>query len=253
MRTLTEEEVIARSDCVIASTPHEFEDLLEHYGASPERLCTSPPGIDHDLFTPGDRTEARTWLGLPDAPLALFVGRIQPLKAADVAIEAVAQLAPIDGRLPHLIVIGGPSGPQGEEELSRLHSLAARLGVTARIHFVPTQPHEALPDFYRAADVLVVPSRSETFGLVAAEAQACGLPVIAAAIGGLPYAVDEGSSGLLIQGHDPADFAAAMARILGDRDLAAKMSQAAVEFAERFSWSATADRLLELYAGIQPQ
>ncbi len=251
MRTLTEEEVIAQSDCVIASTPHEFDDLLEHYGALPERLCTSPPGIDHTVFSPGDKAEARRWLGLPDAPLVLFVGRIQPLKAADVAVEAVARLGPFHGVLPHLIVIGGPSGPQGEAEVSRLHTLAATLGLRERTHFVPTQPHEALPDFYRAADVLVVPSRSETFGLVAAEAQACGLPVIAADVGGLPYAIDDGTSGILVRGHDPVDYAAALERILGDRSGRAAMSAAAVEFAERFSWEATADRLLELYAGIQ--
>lgn len=253
MRTLTEEEVIARSDCVIASTPFEFDDLLEHYGARPERLCTSPPGIDHELFSPGDRDEARRWLGLPNAPLVLFVGRIQPLKGADVAVEALAELDAVDGEPPHLVIIGGPSGPRGEREMSRLHSLAARRNVIDRVHFVPTQPHRELPGFYRAADVLVVPSRSESFGLVAAEAQACGLPVVAAAVGGLPYAVDDSVSGFLVEGHDSADYAAAIHRILDDDGLAAKMSQAAVDFAERFSWPATADRLLELYAGIQPR
>ncbi len=251
MRTLTEQEVIAQSDCVIASTPHEFEDLLEHYGARPERLCTSPPGVDHDLFAPGNRQDARRWLGLPDAPLVLFVGRIQPLKAADVAIDALALLEPVAGRLPHLIVIGGPSGPLGTAELSRLHSQAAERAIVDRVHFVPTQPHTALPDFYRAADVLIVPSRSETFGLVAAEAQACGLPVVAADVGGLPDAIDAGASGILVHGHDPADYAAGLQRILTDPQLAATMSAAAVEFASRFSWPATADRLLELYTGIQ--
>ncbi|HSF85368.1 MAG TPA: glycosyltransferase [Acidimicrobiia bacterium] len=251
LRTLTEEEVIARSDCVIASTPHEFDDLLEHYGASPERLCTNPPGIDHELFSPGDKHESRRWLGLPDAPLVLFVGRIQPLKAPDVAVEAVAQLGPVDGRLPHLIIIGGPSGPNGERELSRLHTLAATSGLVGRVHFVPTQRHDALPGFYRAADVLIVPSRSETFGLVAAEAQACGLPVVAADVGGLPYAVADGSTGVLVHGHDPASYAAAIGSILSDPVRAESMAAQAIEFAERFSWSATANRLLELYAGIQ--
>jgi D-inositol-3-phosphate glycosyltransferase len=253
VRTLTEQEVIAQSDCVIASTPHEFDDLLEHYGAQPERLCTSPPGIDHELFSPGDKCDARRWLGLPETPLVLFVGRIQPLKAADVAIEAVARLEPVDGHFPHLVVIGGPSGPQGDTELQRLHDAVAELGVADRVHFLPTQPHRSLRDFYRAADVLIVPSRSESFGLVAAEAQACGLPVVAAEVGGLPYAVADGKSGLLVAGHDPQDYTTALTKILSDQGLAGTMSQEAARFAERFSWPATADRLLELYAGIQPQ
>ncbi len=253
MRTLTEEEVIARSDCVIASTPFEFEDLLEHYGASPERLCTSPPGVDHSRFTPHDRTEARRWLGLrPQVPLVLFVGRIQPLKAADIAVEAVARTETVDGQDPELLVVGGPSGPQGGVELAGLRKLVTELGMDSRAHFVPTQPHDALPRFYQAADVLVVPSRSETFGLVAAEAQACGLPVVAARVGGLPYAIDDGASGILIDGHDPDAYADAIASILGDPRRASRMREAALTFAERFSWSATADRLLELYAGIQP-
>lgn len=253
VRTMTEREVIARSDCVIASTPHEFEDLLEHYGASPERLCTSPPGIDHGVFRPGDRTEARRWLGLPlQIPLVLFVGRIQPLKAPDVAVEALPLIESPD-LPPQLLVVGGPSGPRGERELTRLHELVARDGLQDRVHFVPAQPHAALARFYQAADVLIVPSRSETFGLVAAEAQACGLPVVAAAVGGLPYAVADGRSGLLVEGHDPDGFAVAIGKILADPSIAEEMSAEAVAFSERFSWPATADRLLELYAGIQPQ
>ncbi len=254
VRTFTEQEVIARSDCVIASTPHEFEDLLDHYGASPERLCTSPPGIDHSVFMPGDRADARRWLGLPPRdPLVLFVGRIQPLKAADVAVAALAQIEPVAGRKPQLLLVGGPSGGQGDAELARLRSLVAELGVGDRVHFVPTQPHTALARFYQAADVLIVPSRSETFGLVAAEAQACGLPVVAASVGGLPYAVADGETGLLVEGHEPDGFAVALTKILEDPSLAAQMSTDAVAFSERFSWPATADRLLELYAGIQPR
>ncbi len=253
MRTLTEEEVVARSDCVIASTPHEFDDLLDHYGARPERLCTSPPGINHDVFAPGNKGEARAWLGLPqEAPLVLFVGRIQPLKAADVAVGALAELSLTDRPPPHLLLVGGASGEQGEDELARLRRMTRDLGLERQVHFVPTQPHAALPAFYRAADVLIVPSRSETFGLVAAEAQACGLPVVAARVGGLPYAVGDGETGILVDGHDPADYGAAIRTILADDAGREAMSAAAVAFSRQFSWPATADRLLELYAGIQP-
>ena len=253
LRTLTEEQVIANSDCVIASTPYEFDDLLDHYGADPARLCTSPPGIDHDVFRPGDADESRFWLGLGSEPIVLFVGRIQPLKGIDIAIEALSLLPDVvasGAGAPQLVAVGGPSGPRGVEELARAHDLANSLGLFGRVHFVAPQPHSTLASFYRAANVLVMPSRSETFGLVAAEAQACGLPVVAAAVGGLPYAVGDGTSGLLVDGHDAGDFAKALLRILDDPILEAELSCGALEFSERFSWTATADRLLELYQGI---
>ncbi len=255
MRTMAEEEVIARSDCVIASTPFEFDDLLEHYHASPERLCTSIPGIDHGLFRPDDRAAARIRTGidpsLGDDPVVLFVGRIQVLKGIDVAITAFAGIPEeATARPPHLVIVGGPSGPGGEMELARLHELAAALGVAARVHFLPPQPHDQLACFYQAADVLIMPSRTESFGLVAAEAQACGLPVVAAAVGGLRFVVDDGRSGYLVEGHDPAAYTDAVTRVLSDHGLAMKLSRGGIDFAERFSWSKTADNLVELYHGI---
>lgn len=250
MRTLTEEEVIAQSDCVIASTPYEFDDLAEHYGATPERLCTSPPGIDHRVFRPGDRDEARQWLGLGPEPIVLFAGRIQPLKGPDIAVAAVAQLESIEAAPPHLLIVGGPSGPDGDAELLRVRQAAEDLGITDRVHCLAPQPHAQLVAFYQAADVLIMPSRAESFGLVAAEAQACGLPVVAGAVGGLPYVVSDGISGLLVDGQDPAAYAGALAKVLEDPALAAHLSAGAVEFAAQFSWPSTADRLLELYSGI---
>jgi D-inositol-3-phosphate glycosyltransferase len=255
LRTLTEQEVISRSDCVIASTPHEFDDLLEHYGADPGRLCTSPPGIDHDVFRPGNAAAARRRLGLPAGRLILFVGRIQPLKGLDVAVRAFGMLPPLEGGdtapgNPRLVVVGGPSGPDGATELAEVETIAARLGVADRIQFVDPVPHRALAGYYQAADLLVMPSRSESFGLVAAEAQACGLPVVVSAVGGLRNVVADDRSGLLVAGHEPADYAAAMHRVLADAGLAMKLSAGALEHAEQFSWSATADRFLELYAGI---
>ncbi len=252
-RTLTEEEVIARSNCVIASTPHEFEDLLQHYGASPERLCTSLPGVSHLIFSPGDKTVARDWLGLGDEPIVLFVGRIQPLKGLDIAVRALAKLpervAAGEGP-PRLVVVGGPSGPAGENELDHIRALAADLGVSQRVSLLDRQPHAHLAAFYRAADVLVMPSRSESFGLVAAEAQACGLPVVASAVGGLAFVVSEGVSGVLVEGHDPAGYADALVHVLDDPGVANRLRSGAVEHAEQFSWNATANRLLELYSGI---
>ena len=245
MRTLTEEELIAKSDCVIASTPYEFDDLLDHYGAMPERLCLSPPGIDHAIFKPGDRREARRWLGTTADPIVLYVGRIQAHKGIDVALRAVAAI-----ERAHLTVIGGPSGQDGHNELTALHRLANDLGVRDRVHFLAPQPHDQLAAAYRAADVLVVPSRSESFGLVAAEAQACGLPVVATRVGGLSYVVEDGVSGILVDPHKPEEYTKALRKILEDPDLAERLAVGGITKAKSFSWSATADRLLELYRGI---
>jgi D-inositol-3-phosphate glycosyltransferase len=248
LRTLTEEEVIARSDCVVASTPYEFEDLMEHYGADPTRLCTSPPGIDHSVFMPGDKAEAKHRTGIGDSPTILFVGRIQPLKGVDTAIRALARVTSPEP--PQLIVIGGPSGSGGTDEVARLRQLVTDLDLDKRVHFVAPLRREQLVTFYQAADVLVMPSRSETFGLVAAEAQSCGVPVIATAVGGLPYIIEHEASGLLVTGHDPDDYAAALERVLNDPTLATRLGEGAFEHSQRFSWEATVARFLELYEGI---
>jgi D-inositol-3-phosphate glycosyltransferase len=250
LRIAAETEVIARAGCVIASTQAEANQLIEHYSARPERLCVSPPGVDHAVFRPGRRDEARRMLGLPaEGPLVLFVGRIQPLKGPDVAVSAFALLA---AEFPacRLLMVGGPSGPQGSGELASLRAVTAAAGLGDRVLRWDPLPHRALAAVYQAADVVVVPSRSESFGLVAAEAQSCGVPAVASAVGGLPHVVADGESGLLVSGWDPADYAAALRRILTDRVLAARLAAGAAANAEQFSWSATADRLLELYAGI---
>ena len=250
LRIAAETEVIARAGCVIASTQAEATQLIEHYSASPERLCVSPPGVDHAVFRPGDRGAARAALGVPvEGRLVLFVGRIQPLKGVDVVLAAFALVA---ARLPdcRLLVIGGPSGPQGMEEMAFLRAGTAAAGLEDRVLLRDRLPHPSLAGAYRAADVVVVPSRSESFGLVAAEAQACGIPVVASAVGGLAYAVADGESGLLVVGWDPPDYADALHRILTDPLLAERLARGAVANAEQFSWQATADRLLELYAGI---
>jgi D-inositol-3-phosphate glycosyltransferase len=247
LRIAAEHEVIEGSDCVVASTPLEAEDLMSHYGADPSRLCTSPPGVDHDVFRPGPKMEARARLGWSrHERVVLFVGRIQALKGLDVALEAFACLRRPDARL---VVVGGPSGPKGEAEAAAIRRRAAELRLETAVSFLPPVPHAHLADFYRAADALVLPSRSESFGLVAAEAQACGLPVVAARVGGLAHVVDDGRSGLLVEGWGPADHAAALARVLDDPALAHSLSEGAIAWSERFSWDATANRFLELYQG----
>lgn len=247
LRIAAEQEVISQSDCVIASTPLEADDLLAHYGADPHALCVSPPGVDHDRFHPGDRAEARRRLGLPSGPLVVFVGRVQPLKGVDVALDAYRLVRAVYPDAT-LLVVGGPSGPRGGREMRALQTRAARMG--GGVRFWEPQPHTILADVYRAADVVHVPSRSETFGLVAVEAQACGAPVVATDVGGLRFSVKDGESGLLVRGWDPVDHSAALMEVLGDPAQADLMGKRAVEHAERFSWDNAAQRFHELYAGV---
>ncbi len=252
-RLLTEAEVIAHSDCVIASTPFEFEELLEHYSATPERLCVSAPGVDHTVFRRGDVSAARQLLGFMDEHIVLFVGRIQEHKGTAMAVEAFAELANSrseDATLVRLHIIGGASGPSGDLELQKCRSLIAQHQLEQSVRFFDPQPHAALADHYRAADVVVVPSLSESFGLVAAEAQACGTPVVAANTGGLPYVVNAAESGLLVDDYDARAFATAMAAILDHPSFAERLSDGAVSYSQKFSWDATATRMLELYEGI---
>lgn len=252
-RLITEAEVIANSDCVVASTPFEFEDLLEHYGAMPERLCVSAPGVDHSVFYRRDRSAARGNLGLGDDQIVLFVGRIQPHKGTSIAVGAFAHLLESRSdadRAVKLHIVGGASGPLGDQELEDCNRIIQQRNLVEHVRFFEPQPHTVLADHYRAADVVVVPSRSESFGLVAAEAQACGTPVVASNIGGLPYVVDASESGLLVDNHDPIAFAAAISAILDHDSFAGRLSDGAVAFSQKFSWDATATRLLELYEGI---
>ncbi len=248
LRIAAEHEVIEGSDCVVASTPLEAEDLMDHYGADPTRLCTSPPGVDHSVFRPGDRAEARRQLGLTDEPTILFVGRIQPLKGVDVAVDALSLIRREVSDV-RLVIVGGPSGPAGLDEVEALRRRIEGLGISEAVDMRAPVPHAELVQHYRAADVLVLPSRSESFGLVAAEAQACGLPVVAAAVGGLTHVVSHGRSGLLVDGWAPEDHAEALRSVLVDDALRSRLADGALDWSERFSWEATAHRFLELYQG----
>ena len=250
-RVAGEKRVIRGADRIVAPTPAEANDLVSLYGADRRRIRIVPPGVDGGLFVPRDREEARARLHLRGARLILFVGRLQPYKGPDVAILALAQAvarAPERTRDVVLALVGGPTGPSAErDEVSRLMLLAASEGVGDRVVFLPPQPHERLADFYSAAEMVLMPSRSESFGLVALEAQACGTPVIATAAGGLHYAVVDGETGFTVPNHDPSAFAERMLRLLGDPELAARMSAAGVSHAGRFSWDATATEIGQVY------
>jgi D-inositol-3-phosphate glycosyltransferase len=249
-RSEEEARIIGCSDTVLASCDDEVAQLVRLYDADPSRVEIVAPGVDHAFFAPGQRRQARRAVGLPeDGRMLLFVGRIQPLKGLEVAVRALAELAE---RCPDafLVVVGGPSGPAGQAEVDRMHALVEGLGLADRVRWVPPQAHELLSTFYRAADVCVVPSRSESFGLVALEAAACGIPVVAASVGGLTSLVEEGRTGFLIEGRSPADFAAALGEILTDPVLAADLGRRAAIRARGYTWTMAAARLRRLYTEL---
>jgi len=247
-RAEAEASIIDCSDAVLASCTVEADQIASLYGGDPGRIRIVPPGVDHAFFGPGHRPQARRALGLPvDGRLLLFVGRIQPLKCADVAIEILAELR-AGGEEPYrLVVVGGPSGPHGDKSLQSLHDVADARGVREHVHFVAPQPHELLSSYYRAADVCIVPSRSESFGLVALEAAACGTPVVASAVGGLTTLVDHGHTGYLVEDRDPAAYADAVRRTFDEPLAAERLSTASVLRARQYTWRAAARTLVELH------
>ncbi|MEM7142923.1 MAG: glycosyltransferase, partial [Actinomycetota bacterium] len=199
-----EVEVIGCSDVITANSVTELHELVTHYGADPDRVEIVPPGVDHAFFSPGTRDGARDALGLGTEPILLFVGRIQPLKGVDVAVEALAELGLDDARL---LIVGGSSGLEGDDEVRRIEKLIADRGLVDRVTMIEPQPHHVLSTYYRAADVALVPSRSESFGLVALEAAACGTPVVASDRGGLRPHVEEGRPRVRRAGRDPPPIA----------------------------------------------
>jgi D-inositol-3-phosphate glycosyltransferase len=256
-RVIGEEQVVAEADRLVANTEAEARELTTWYGAGLDRISVVEPGVDLARFRPPTlgceqvvRRRARRAMGLPEAGAVVsFVGRVQPLKAPDVLVRAVAELRardPLLGQRLTLVIAGGPSG-SGLDRPTALIDLAASLGVTAQVRFLPPQSGDALPELYRASDLVAVPSHSESFGLVALEAQACGTPVVAAAVGGLVTAVSDGVSGVLVGSHEPADWAAVLGGLLNSTRWRDELSQGAVEHARRFSWDRTTDRLLAVY------
>jgi D-inositol-3-phosphate glycosyltransferase len=249
-RIYGEDEIVRLADRLIANTAEERRELIELYDADPERVAVVHPGVDTQVFRPGRLAEARSLLGIdPDAALVLFAGRIQPLKAPDVVLRAAAVMLQRDPALRRRLVVavvGGASG-SGLDQPTALSDLSVELGIDDVVRFVPTVSQRELADWYAAASVVCVPSHNESFGLVAIEAQACGTPVVAARVGGLSTAVSDGVTGVLVDGHDPDDYATAMHPLLTDADAREAMSQKAVRHAEGFGWDVTADRTVGVY------
>jgi len=250
VRIRGEAEVIATADRIVANTDAQARELIKLYDAAPDRVAAVSPGVDLSVFRPGSQRLARRLLGIaPNAVLLMFAGRVQPLKAPDVLLRAAAELVRDHPRLAERLVVafvGGPSGT-GRNDPDGLVQLAAALGISRNIRLEPPCPQPDLADWYRAATLVVVPSYSESFGLVAVEAQACGTPVVAAAAGGLRTAVRDGVSGVLVDGHDPARYAREIADLLARPGRLARLSRGARKHASGFGWSATVDQLLAVY------
>ena len=242
-----EARVIDAADVLVASTDDEWTQLACLYGAAHDKLKTLHPGVDHSVFTPGNRTAARAQLGLTDEAVMLYVGRIQPLKGIELAIRAADQLVPALDQPLRFLIAGGASGAAGDIEVARLVALVDELGLRDVVRFVGPVPHADLPVYYRAADALVVCSHSESFGLTALEAHSCGTPVVGTPVGGLSHVVADEESGFLVDTRDPSVFAARLKTLLADPALRARFGAAAVASASPFSWDRTAASLQELY------
>jgi D-inositol-3-phosphate glycosyltransferase len=254
IRVQGETQVVAAADALIANTDAEAASLVSLYEACPDAVSVVSPGVDLYTFTAGNgRKAAREAVGLPqDAYVLAFVGRIQPHKGPEVLIRAVAEML---SHSPHLrpkiitIIMGGASG-SGVGEVERLKDLVNWLGITDVVRFEDPVPRTELPQWYRAADLVCVPSYSESFGLVALEAQACGTPVVATAVGGLRTAIADGISGVLVDGHDPRAWSSILARLIQEPQRRVLLSMGAIEHASHFGWDATARGTLDIYDRI---
>ena len=253
-------EVVAAADRLIANTTEEARQLTELYGADPAKVRTVNPGADLSVFSPGTsagRRQARRKLGIaPDAVVLMFAGRVQPLKGPDVVLRAAARLVEADPELARrlqVVLVGGPSGRAERADPDRMRELAAKLAITGIVRFEPPCPQAELADWYRAATVVLTPSHSESFGLVALEAQACGTPVVAASVGGLRTVVRNGYSGVLVDSHDPADWAHAIRRLVTAPRRLHALSRGALRHASAFGWSATVERLATVYTGAMDE
>ena len=243
-RIQAEDAVIGCADAVFASGKVEATQLDSFYGIPRERIEILTPGVDRTLFTPDSLDSARKATGLGDYPILLFVGRIQALKGLDVAIEA---LAASRSRTARLVVVGGISGHEGSQTLEDLMARIERHALKNRVIFIDPQPHHLLPTYYRAADVCLVPSRSESFGLVALEAAACGTPVVASDVGGLRDNVIDGVTGLLVHERDHQSFAAAVDKLLDQPETRRAMGHQGVQRAALHSWGTSASGAIEVF------
>jgi D-inositol-3-phosphate glycosyltransferase len=258
-RITGEEEVMAFADRLVAATPLERAQMVWLYGADAGKIAIVPCGVDLSLFRPVPPAEAKRALGLPDARrIVLFVGRIEPLKGIDNLLQAMALLAP---RLPNwqknlsVVIIGGAPGAGVDKvnaELARLERLRAEFGIEDLVTFQGAKDQDTLVYYYSAAEMVVMPSHYESFGMVALEAMACGTPVVASKVGGLAFSVQDGQTGFLVPDGNALALADKICLLLRDEDLRQKLGQQAASWAQRYSWASITNQIVDLYGQLQP-
>lgn len=244
-----EARIVGAVDRIVAATTVERTHLVQHYGADPSRIAVIPCGVDTNLFLPGDQVAARAALGLDDQPRLLYVGRLAPIKGLETLLDAMARLRAA-GTPVHLSIVGGDADEPLNGHEGALRARLARLDLGGTVTFVGAQPQERLRAWYVAADATVLPSHYESFGMVALEAMACGIPVVASRVGGLQTTVRDGVTGLLVRESDPAALAGALDRLLGDPDLRFRLGREGVQWAARHRWPCVAEAVCREYAAL---
>lgn len=252
-----EKQVLRRADRIIVATLAELTQLRFLYQANQSKLVIIPPGVDVSHFYPIPSDEAKLYVGLkPDDRMVLFVGRIEPLKGVDTLIQAMSCVQLNEERPVHLAIIGGDPAASPQEmsaEMARLQKLCDDLAVGQTVVFLGKRDQDKLPYYYSAAELLVMPSHYESFGMVALEAMACGTPVIASEVGGLAYLVRDGETGFTIPDQEPEALCEKISWLLRDHDLHATMSQHAVEYAQDYAWEKIARQIVEIYKNLLPE
>ncbi|HZN53296.1 MAG TPA: glycosyltransferase [Methylomirabilota bacterium] len=250
VRVEEETRIVSDADRIVAANVVERAELLRDYGAHASRIATIPCGVDTDLFTPGDRAEARRRLGLDDRPVLLWVGRIAPIKGLDTLLDTVARLREA-GRDMRLLVVGGEADEPTNGHETSLRRRIAALGLGESVRFVGPQPQSVLPLYYAAADVTVLPSYYESFGMVALEAMACGSPVIASRVGGLVTTVRDGVTGFLVPDGDVEALAERIETLVGDPELRWRLGREGVRWAAQHRWPCVAEAVCKEYASLE--
>ncbi len=258
LRIDIEAKVMASADRIVATSPTDKQDVVRHYGLAAHKISVIPPGLDPGLFHPMDRAAAKQQLGLAGKRVLLFVGRMDRIKGVETLLRAAAHLRADDRAVePRVLIVGGDRQVRvlddASRELVRLRALVAELGLRRAVTFVGPKEQEQLPIYYAAADVCVVPSYAESFGMVAVEAMACGTPVVASRVGGLQSTVIDGVTGFLVPSGKPDAFADRIRQVLDEPELAARLGRAAVHAASSYRWPNVARQLEGVYRSLISQ
>jgi D-inositol-3-phosphate glycosyltransferase len=254
IRVEAEARVASLADRIVAATSLESQELAWYCGAAADRVRRIPCGVDVEVFSPGSAATARARLGLGGGHVLLFVGRPAPIKGLEVLLRAVALLRPGDPRAAglRLVIVGGDADAERDAERARLRDLAEAIGVGGMVEFTGPRPQTELPDYYRAADVVLVPSHHESFGMAALEAMACGAPVVASRVGGLASTIQDGVTGVLVPPRDEVALASAIAALLADDERRRALGERAARWAQSFAWPSVARALIDLYEELVP-